>query len=129
MAHFAELDENDVVLRVIVVDNGELIHPETGKETEILGKAFCVRYFQGVDWVQTSYNGNLRKNYASVGYTYNRELDAFVPPKPLESWVLDEEIARWIPPIAKPDPPEDFSYEWYWNEETTNWSKRYPPTE
>ena len=77
MSHFAELDENNVVLRVIVVNNTELLDAN-GVEQEVLGQAFCTNLFGG-NWKQTSYNGNIRKRYAGVGFTYDPTLDEFVP--------------------------------------------------
>lgn len=77
MSHFAELDENNVVLRVIVVNNTELLDAN-GVEQETLGQAFCTNLFGG-NWKQTSYNGNIRKRYAGVGFTYDPTLDEFVP--------------------------------------------------
>ena len=77
MSHFAELDENNVVLRVIVVNNTELLDAN-GVEQEALGQAFCTNLFGG-NWKQTSYNGNIRKKYAGVGFTYDPTLDEFVP--------------------------------------------------
>ena len=77
MSHFAELDENNVVLRVIVVNNTELLDAN-GVEQEALGQAFCTNLFGG-NWKQTSYNGNIRKRYAGVGFTYDPTLDEFVP--------------------------------------------------
>lgn len=99
MAHFAKIDENNVVTQVIVVDNKDITDPHTGQEDEILGIAFCKKLLGG-NWVQTSYNGNLRVRYAGIGYTYNRALDAFVPPKPFESWVLNNETADWESPVG-----------------------------
>ena len=95
MAHFAELDENNVVLRVIVVDNKDT-SDANGVEKEYIGRAFCERLYGG-NWVQTSYNGNIRKNYAGIGYSYNSDIDAFVSPKPDTEgdWVLDTETAQW----------------------------------
>jgi hypothetical protein len=78
MAHFAELDENNVVKQIIVVHNNELL--ENGFESEVKGIAFCQSLF-GSNWIQTSYNGNFRKNYAGIGYTYDKQRDAFIPPK------------------------------------------------
>jgi hypothetical protein len=77
MAHFAELNENNVVTRVIVVHNNELL--DNGVESEAKGIAFCKSLFGG-EWVQTSYNSNFRENFAGIGYTYDQELDAFIPP-------------------------------------------------
>lgn len=96
MAHFAQLDNNDTVTQVIVVHNNELL--DNGVESEAKGIAFCKSLF-GADtrWVQTSYNGNIRKNYAGIGYTYDEAFDAFIPPKPdLEGdWVLNEDTCQW----------------------------------
>ena len=80
MAHFAEIDSNNVVLRVVVVDNKDTSTPD-GTEVESIGVAFCQRLFGG-NWVKTSYNGNIRYNYAGIGYTYDPEADAFIAPKP-----------------------------------------------
>jgi hypothetical protein len=95
MAHFAKLDENNVVTEVIVVDNKDT-SDATGIEKEHIGAAFCERLFGGV-WKQTSYNGNFRKNYAGIGYVYRSDLDAFVPPKPEGSWTLNENTCQWEP--------------------------------
>ena len=99
MAHFAKLDENNVVTQVIVVDNKDIIDPHTGQEDEIIGIAFCKKLFGG-NWKQTSYNGNIRFRYAGVGYSYNATLDAFIPPQPFPSWTLDNDIADWISPLG-----------------------------
>lgn len=80
MAHFAQLDENNVVQQVIVVNNSELLD-ENGVEQESKGIQFCQALLGGT-WIQTSYNGNFRKNYAGAGYVYDSQLDAFIPPKP-----------------------------------------------
>jgi hypothetical protein len=121
MAHFAQLDENNVVLQVIVVDNKDTADAN-GVEKEHIGAAFCERLLGGT-WKQTSYNGNLRKNYAGIGYTYNEDIDAFVAPKPYASWVLNEETAIYEAPVAMPEdagtgePPKRYT----WNEQTTSW--------
>ena len=99
MAHFCQLDENNIVTKVIVVDNKEIADPFTGQEDEILGIAFCKKLLGG-KWVQTSYNGNIRKRYAGIGYSYNASLDAFVAPKPFASWVLNNETADWESPVG-----------------------------
>ena len=83
MAHFAELDSNNVVLRVIVVDNKDTADAH-GVEKEYIGAAFCERVLGGT-WKQTSYNGNMRGRYAGIGYTYNAELDEFVAPVSLDN--------------------------------------------
>jgi len=113
MAHFAQLDENNVVTQVIVVANEELM--EDGVESEVKGIAFCQSLFGG-NWKQTSYNGNIRKNYAGIGYTYQADIDAFVPPKPFASWVLNDK-AQWEAPVAMPTDDKVYS----WDEEQQNW--------
>lgn len=99
MAHFAQIDDNGTVLSVIVVHNNEL--DDNGVESEAKGIAFCQSLFGG-NWVQTSYNARIRKNYASIGFTYDADRDAFVPPKPFPSWVLDEERCVWQAPAQMP---------------------------
>ncbi len=115
MAHFAELGENNVVLRVIVVDNKDT-SDTSGNEVEEIGANFC-RNLLGGTWKQTSYNANFRKNYAGIGFTYDSGRDAFVPPKPYNSWTLNEDTCRWDPPVAYPNDGQLYT----WNEETTAW--------
>lgn len=115
MAHFAELDENNVVLRVIVVDTKDNSTAD-GVEKESIGQAFCERLFGG-KWLQTSYNHNMRVRYAGIGYTYNETLDAFIPPKPYPSWTLDNATADWIAPVPYPTDGETYT----WNESTQSW--------
>ena len=94
MAHFAELNENSVVLQVVVVHNSELLD-ENGIEQEAKGSAFCQSLFGGT-WIQTSYNGNIRKNFAAIGCTYDAQRDAFIAPQPEgEGWLLDEATCVW----------------------------------
>lgn len=93
MAHFAQLDETNTVTQVIVVHNNELL--DNGVESETKGVAFCQSLFGG-NWIQTSYNGSIRKNFAGIGYTYDLIRDAFIPPKPIEGdWELDEQTCQW----------------------------------
>ena len=117
MAHFAELDENNVVKQVIVVSNGELLD-ENGIESEEKGIAFCQSLFGG-NWVQTSYNDKFRLRFASVGFSYDSMLDIFIPLKPLPSWILDTETYDWVPPIPRPD-----SGLWVWDEPTVSWKEQ-----
>ena len=100
MAHFAQLDSNNVVTQVIVVSNDDT-SDSNGTETESIGVAFCQKLL-GADtnWKQTSYNGNMRVRYAGIGYSYNASLDAFVPPQPYASWTLDSETADWVSPLG-----------------------------
>jgi hypothetical protein len=114
MAHFAELDDNDTVQRVVVVHNNELLD-ESGNEVEQKGIDFCVDLFGG-KWVQTSFNATIRKNFAGVGYVYDAALDAFIPPKPYPSWLLNEDTCQWECPI---EIPTDGLYDW--NEELQAW--------
>jgi len=115
MAHFAELDQNNTVKRVIVVHNNELLDAD-GNEVEQNGINFCQALFGGT-WVQTSYNGNFRKNFAGTGFTFDADRDAFIAPKPFDSWTLDEETCRWEPPV--PHPEDGSAYNW--NEEIGSW--------
>ena len=97
MAYFAELDENNVVLRVISVSN-EITTDQNSEEQEQFGVHFCKNLFGGI-WLQTSFNGRIRKNYAGVGFVYDANRDAFIPPKPQGSgWVLVEETCLWSNP-------------------------------
>ena len=118
MAHFAEIDENGIVLRVLVVDNAQ----------ESNGQDFLANTLGlGGTWVKTSYNTvggvhnnggtPLRKNYAGIGYTYDSDRDAFIPPKPYASWTLNEDSCLWDSPVAYPTDGERYT----WNEETTSW--------
>jgi hypothetical protein len=116
LAHYAALDENNVVTQVIVVDNKDC-SDANGVEKEYIGVAFCERLFGGI-WKQTSYNGNIRKNYAGLGYTYNADIDAFVPPKPFASWLLNEETAQWEAPVPRPEEGM-----WSWDEVTVSWKE------
>lgn len=99
MAHFAKLDQNNVVLQVIVVRNEDILDDQ-GQESESIGVEFCQQLFgANTHWIQTSYNGNKRKNYAGVGYTYDQVRDAFISPQPQgDGWVLDEETCQWRNP-------------------------------
>ncbi len=108
MSHFAELDENNIVLRVLVGDNNL---PNEGYD-------WFVENLGGT-WVQTSYNGTIRKNFAGIGYRYDEELDAFIAPKPFESWTLNRQTANWMSPI--PYPQDGRIYEW--DEENLNWKE------
>ena len=100
MAHFAQLDENNVVIRIIVVDNSDT-SDSNGVENESIGVDFCKNLFgSNTNWRQTSYNNNIRLRYAGIGYVYDEELDVFIPPKPFDSWVLDKESAIWESPIG-----------------------------
>lgn len=115
MAHFAELDENNLVLRVIVVSN-DVCLDSNGNESEAVGISFCQSLFGG-NWVQTSYNGNFRHRYAGIGYTYDLAHDAFLAPKPYPSWIFNNETLDWDPPTPKPNDGQHYR----WDEATTSW--------
>jgi hypothetical protein len=106
MAHFAELDENNIVLRVVVTNN----------DFENEGYDWLVENLGGT-WIQTSYNANFRKNFAGIGFKYDEVLDAFIPPQPFASWTLNEQTAKWEAPV--PYPEDDLMY--FWDEENKNW--------
>ncbi len=115
MAHFAQLNEDNLVTQVIVVANEDTADQD-GVENEAIGAAFCNNLLGG-RWVQTSYNANIRKNYAGIGYKYDATLDAFIPPQPFASWTLNEETAQWEAPTPYPDDEKRYT----WDEETTSW--------
>lgn len=109
MAHYAFLDENNIVTEVITgIDETELIE---GKDPEI-----WYGEFRGQTCKRTSYNSNIRKNYAGIGYRYDEELDAFIPPQPFASWILNEDC-KWVAPI--PYPEGELMYRW--DEEEGDW--------
>jgi hypothetical protein len=124
MAHFCQLDENNIVTQVIVVANEDTAD-SNGVEAEEIGVAFCKKLLGAeTNWVQTSYNGNFRKRYAGVGYFWNAELSAFIPPKPFESWILVEETADWESPVPIPEVVEG-GPRYMWDEELGNWKPVY----
>ena len=103
MAHFAEIDNNNIVTRVLVFN-------DTYTDSD------CTALLGG-NWIQTSYNNNIRKNFAGKGYTYDSNLDAFIAPKPYNSWILDTDTCRWEAPIEKPE--GDYT----WNEDDLSWEE------
>jgi hypothetical protein len=126
MAHFAKLGLNNEVIGVHVVDNVNLLDAD-GNEQEQIGIDYLLGVHGSGTWVQTSYNTlggehssggtPLRKNYASIGGTYDASLDAFVSPQPFTSWILNEETCLWESPIPYPDDGNVY----YWNEDTQGW--------
>lgn len=109
MAHFAEIDKDNIVIRVLVTDNNA---PNEGFD-------WLIENFGGT-WIQTSYNSNFRKNFAGIGYFYDSELDAFIGPQPYPSWILDEETCQWKSPLDYPT--DGFTY--LWDEEALTWKLR-----
>jgi hypothetical protein len=119
MAHFAQLDENNIVTQVIVISDSDTSTYD-GVENENIGIAFCKNLLgQETNWKQTSYNRNFRKNYAGIGYKYDEILDAFVPPKPYLSWFLNEDTCQWQAPIPYPDNTKVY----IWNEDSFRWDE------
>ena len=113
MAHFAKLGVGNLIEQVIVVSNDIAT-------TEQAGVDFINNLYNTRDvWKQTSYNGNIRKNFASIGYSYDQTRDAFIPPKIFNSWILNETTCLWEAPVAKPDNENIY----IWNETTTTWDK------
>lgn len=108
MAHWAELDENNIVTQVVVTDNND----PNGDE----GYQWLIDRLGG-RWVKTSYNGNIRKQYAGVGFKYDEENDVFIGPRPLPSWILNSNF-DWEAPVPRPE--KGF---WLWNEETVSWEE------
>ena len=104
MSHFAEIDKDGIVLRVLVAEQSFI-------NSGLVGDSF--------NWVQTSYNNNFRKNYAGKGYTYDKTRDAFYAPQPYPSWVLDEDTCQWGAPTAMPENGKDY----IWDEDTTSWKE------
>lgn len=106
MAHFAELNENNIVIRVLVTDNNATNE----------GYDWLIENFDGT-WVQTSYNATIRKNFAGIGYFYDPERDAFIPPQPFASWLLNEANCQWEAPVVYPQDGVIYN----WDEELQEW--------
>jgi hypothetical protein len=117
MAHFAKLDENNLIVEVNVVNN-EDINNLPFPESEPIGIEFLANWSGGyTNWKQTSYNANFRKNYAGIGFVYDQERDAFIAPKPFASWVLNEEVCQWEAPTPYPNDGNKY----YWDENSLSW--------
>ena len=117
MAHFAKLDADSIVTDVIVVNN-ESIDNLPFPESEPVGVTFLIDWSGGYsNWKQTSYNAQFRKNYASSGYSYDIGRDAFIPPRPYPSWLLDEQTCQWDPPVPYPTDGKPY----VWDETTKTW--------
>ena len=112
MSHFAEIDENNVVIRILVVPDKE----------ENRGQEYLSTDLElGGRWIKTSYNNNIRGRYAGVGYIYNEFLDIFIYPKPFESWILNE-FGEWNAPIQKPNNYQNITF--IWNEQNLSWDEQ-----
>ena len=116
MASFAKIGLNNKVIAVHSVHN-DILKDANGVEQEVLGVEFLTNLHGWSIWKQTSYNGNIRKNYAGIGYTYDEDRDAFIPKKPYNSWILNETTCLWEAPIALPDTENRYN----WNETNQTW--------
>jgi hypothetical protein len=112
MAHYAFLDENNIVTEVIVGRNEDEVVQEISDWEEYYGQV------RGQICKRTSYNGNIRKNYATVGSRYDEDLDAFIPPSPYPSWIFDEDLCGWKAPVERPNDNKIY----FWNEESKTWA-------
>ena len=117
MASFAKIGLNGKVIAVHSVVN-EVLHDSNGIEREDIGIDFLTKLHGWAIWKQTSYNNNIRKNHAGIGYTYDEDRDAFIPKKPFNSWILNEQTCLWEAPVAYPTDGGKYT----WNEETTTWN-------
>jgi hypothetical protein len=116
MAHFAQLNQNNIVSQVIVVNNDDCVN-EQGQEDEEVGIFFCKSLFgASTRWRQTSYSGSIRKNFAGVGFVYDVQRDAFIAPKPYPSWVLDDTTCQWVAPVPAPE-----NGAFVWDEDAQTW--------
>jgi hypothetical protein len=120
MASFAKLGLNNKVIEVLSVHNNELLD-SNGVEQEVNGIDFLTKLTGYPVWKQTSYNNNIRKNHAGIGYTYDEDKDAFIPPKPFNSWILNEDTCRWEAPVAMPTTELEENQYYDWNESIINW--------
>jgi hypothetical protein len=119
MAYFAKLGTGNIVEQVISINNS-VITDSNGVEQEQLGVDFINKLYNTRDvWKQTSYNNNIRKNFAAIGYQYDQQRDAFIAPQPFNSWILNKNTWTWEAPIAKPDDNNIYT----WNEQTLSWDK------
>jgi hypothetical protein len=123
MAHYAFLDNNNIVTEVIVGVDEDVIQTDTdGTQVGGSSEVWETWYgnFRGQLCKRTSYNGNYRKNYAGIGYTFDSVRDAFIPPKPYPSWILNEDTCLWESPVPHPE-GEGL---WGWDEATLSWIER-----
>ena len=116
MASFAKIGLNNKVIEVLSVNN-EVLKDSNGVEQEVNGIDFLTKLTGWAIWKQTSYNNNIRKNFAGIGYTYDEDRDAFIPKKPFNSWILNEDTCRWDAPVVKPNDGQNYN----WNETIQNW--------
>jgi hypothetical protein len=119
MANFAEVNESNVVIQVVAINNSDIM--VDGVESEQKGIEFCKTLWpNSKTWVQTSFSQSFRKNVAGIGYTYDKERDAFIPPKLYPSWVLNEDNCNWEPPVPSKYNGTDGKF-YAWDEDITDW--------
>jgi len=116
MAHFAKIDSNNIVTKIVAVDNNVLLKAD-GTESELKGKQFLNSLLGQAKWVQTSFSASFRKNLAGIGYTYDSTRDAFIAPKPFDSWILNETTCQWEAPVQHPDDGTSC----LWDEDNKQW--------
>jgi hypothetical protein len=116
MAHFAKIGLNNKVIEILSVHNN-VLKDSNGVEQEVNGVDFLTKLTGYPVWKQTSYNNNIRKNFAGIGYTYDEDRDAFIPKKPFNSWLLNEDTCLWEAPISYPNDGKIYN----WNELTLSW--------
>jgi len=127
MAHFAKISNDNEVLAVLYVNDSNVQNSE-GVETESVGQAYLEQHnnWPADKWIQTSYNGNIRKNYAGIGFTWDAENQIFWPPQPYPSWTKDVTTGGWVSPVGAPptlNDQEEVTYTYIWDENTQNWNK------
>jgi hypothetical protein len=121
MAYFAKLGTGNIIENVISINNS-VITDSNGIEQEQLGVDFINKLYNTRDvWKKTSYNNNIRKNFAGIGFQYDQERDAFIPPKPFNSWILNEDTCLWNAPVAMPTTELEDNQYYSWNESIVNW--------
>lgn len=117
MAHFAKINQNNLVTEVIAISN-DVVNNEPFPASEPLGIAFCRSlYGEDTNWAQTSYSASFRYNYAGIGFTYDATAGAFIPPKPYPSWLLNTNTFQWEPPVPYPNDGKTYM----WDEATKSW--------
>jgi hypothetical protein len=121
MASFAKIGLNNKVIAVHSVHN-DVLKDSNGVEQEVNGIDFLTKLYGWSIWIQTSYNKNIRKNFAGIGFIYDEIRDAFIPPKPYNSWILNETTCNWESPVAMPTTVLEENQYYSWNESTLTWN-------
>jgi len=127
MASFAKIGNNNEVLEVLSISN-DVITDSNNVEQELLGVSFLTKLTGHSNWKQASYNASFRKCFPGIGFTYDEAKNAFIPPKPFNSWVLNENTWRWDPPVEVPTEPLASNLRYFWNENIVNWDIQEKPS-